>query len=140
MRSWGPAFGLAMLFMTLTTAIVGCATISTVREAQGTGTAKVYALPLSDLSLKTRKTLGALGLQIAEIESSTDGKEVTILAEKGLSAFSYGERIAVFLTEVSPQQAKVEVISKKVLATNIFAKTWTGDFFKMLDLMVEEKL
>ena len=128
--------GSVVLLMTLTSATVGCATISTVRQAQGTGTKKVYAVPLSDLSSKVRKALGVLGLQIVEIETSEDGKKVSILAEKGLSAFSYGERVAVFLTEVGPQQTQVEVVSKKVLATNIFARTWTADIFKTLDSIV----
>ena len=129
--------GLGILLMTLTSATVGCATISTVRQARGTGTKKVYAVPFSDLSSKVRKALGVLGLQIVEIETSEDGKKVSILAEKGLSAFSYGERVAVFLTEVGPQQTQVEVVSKKVLATNIFARTWTVDIFKTLDAIVK---
>src|SRR3990167_9363709 len=85
--------GLTVLLLTLTSAAVGCATISTVREAQGTGTAKVYPISLSDLAPKARKALGGLGLQIVETETSTDGKKVSVLAEKGLSAFSYGERV-----------------------------------------------
>ncbi len=128
--------GLTVLLLTLTSVTVGCATISTVREAQGTGTAKVYSISLSDLAPKARKALGGLGLQIVETETSTDGKKVSVLAEKGLSAFSYGERVAVFLTELGPQETKVEVVSKKVLATNIFAKTWTADIFKALDALV----
>jgi len=122
--------------MALTSATTGCATLSTVREAQGTGTAKVYFLSLSDLAPKARKALGTLGLQIVETETSEDGRKISILAEKGLSTFSYGERVAVFLTEVGPQQTKVEVVSKKVLATNIFAKTWTADIFNTLDALV----
>ena len=128
--------GSGALLVALISATVGCATISTVRQAQGTGTAKVYPIPLSDLSSKVRKTLGTLGLQIVEAETSADGKTVSILSEKGLSAFSYGERVAVFLTEVGPQQTRVEVVSKKVLATNIFAKTWTADIFNTLDSII----
>ena len=122
--------------LALTCATVGCATISTVRQSQGTGAKKLYAVPLSDLSSKARKALGLLGLQIVETETSEDGKHVSVLAENRMSAFSYGERVAVFLTAVGPQQTQVEVVSKKVLATNVFAKTWTADIFKTLDSIV----
>ena len=135
-RSIQRRFASVVLLMALTSATVGCATISTVRQAQGTGTEKVYSVPLSDLSSKARKALGVLGLQIVETETSEDGKQVSILAEKGLSEFSYGERVAIFLTEVGPQQTQVEVVSKKVLATNVFARTWTADIFKTLDSIV----
>ena len=135
-RLW---LGSVALLVALSCTSAGCATTSTVRQAQGAGTKKVYAVALPELSSKARRALGILGLQIVEIETAPDGNGVSIIAEKGLSAFSYGERVAIFLTEAGPQKTQVEVVSKKVLATNIFAKTWTTDIFTTLDTLVEAR-
>ena len=114
----------------------GCATTSTVKHAEGKGTAKIYAYPLTAVLPKTRRALGTLGLQIVEATQSEGGNRASLIAEKGLSAFSYGERVALFLVQTDPGHTSVEVVSKKVIATNIFAKNWTKDIFDTLDSLM----
>ncbi|GAC1527841.1 MAG: hypothetical protein NVS3B11_28560 [Collimonas sp.] len=42
-----------------------------------------------------------------------------------MSAFSYGENVAMFVEPSgSKDKTKVEVVSKKTLATNVFATNW----------------
>ena len=49
-----------------------------------------------------------------------------------MSYTTYGERIAVYVYKVEENKTKVEVISMKVLATNIFAKDWTDTIFEAI--------
>jgi len=57
-----PLLGPVALLMALSWVTGGCATLSTVRQAQGTGTKKVYAVPLTQLSSKARNALRIPGI------------------------------------------------------------------------------
>jgi len=52
------------------------------------------------------------------------------LAQRGMSAFSYGENIALFVKKQNDTACTVEVVSKKAMSTNIFATDWTQDIHK----------
>jgi hypothetical protein len=65
-------------------------------------------------------SVNSLGLPVAA-ENKSEGY---ILAQRGITAFSYGENIAVFLRKEKPSETSVEVISKKAMQTNIFAPNW----------------
>jgi hypothetical protein len=53
-------------------------------------------------------------------------QEGYILAQRGMSAFSYGENVAIFVDPTNANdRTRVEVVSKKSLATNIFATDWS---------------
>ena len=65
---------------------------------------------------------------------SSNEKEGTILAETAMSAFSYGEAIAVFVQKLDVSQTRVEVVSKRRLATNILAYNWEN---RILDKLSE---
>lgn len=118
--------------------LTGCATVSTVKRSQGTGTAKTYAAPSDEVVTKTRKALGELGLNLVEVERSQDGNHTSLIATKELSLFSYGERVAIFVTKQDEQRTTVEVVSKRVVTTNVFAKNWTSDIFRTLDRLLLE--
>jgi hypothetical protein len=67
---------------------------------------------------------------------SKDKEDGKILAQKGMSAFSYGENVAVFVDAISESSSKVEVVSKRALQTNIVAKNWSNHILSG----VEEKI
>ena len=73
----------------------------------------------------TLQTLNELGLSVAA-ENRQDGY---ILAQRGMTPFSYGENVAIFIEKTGKHDATVEVVSKKVMETNIFAPDWTQDIF-----------
>ena len=101
----------------------GCTTLADAKLAKGTGQKQIYNAAYDPTWKATVCSLNAKGLQIA----SENKLENTILAQRGMTAFSYGENIAVFVRKVSKKQTEVEVVSKKVMETNIFAPNWSRD-------------
>jgi hypothetical protein len=58
-------------------------------------------------------------------ENRTDG---IILAQTGVTPFSYGENVAIFVESVdNATRTRVEVVSKKAMATNVFAPDWSTE-------------
>lgn len=104
----------------LTLALTGCTTLSDARLAKGTGMTRSYSASFDKTWAGAMCSVNALGLPIAA-ENKSEGY---ILAQRGISAFSYGENVAVFVRKESSRQTSVEVISKKALQTTIFAPNW----------------
>ena len=71
----------------------------------------------------------AAGLQFV----SGNREDRSILAQRGITAFSYGENVAIFVEKVEDVKSSVEVVSKKAMATNIFAPDWAKPIFEQLD-------
>jgi hypothetical protein len=89
--------------------------------AEGTGTKQTYDAPYDATWKAAICSLNAKGLSIAS-ENKADN---TILAQRGITAFSYGENIAVFIRKISVKKTEVEVVSKKAMQTNVFAPNWS---------------
>jgi urocanate hydratase len=56
-----------------------------------------------------------------------------ILAQRGITAFSYGENVAIFIEDYNGDQCRVEVVSKRAMETNVFAPDWSRSLFTYLD-------
>jgi len=64
-------------------------------------------------------------------ENKTSGQ---ILAQKGMSAFSYGENIAIFVERQGNElKTRVEVVSETVVPGNTPSENWEIFIFKELD-------
>jgi len=100
----------------------GCTTLADSVAAKGTGISKTYSYPKDKVwpiavdSVKSSK----LDLISASKESGL------ILAQRGVTAFSYGENVAVFVDSESESSCKVEVVSKRAMETNVFAPDWSA--------------
>ncbi len=112
----------------MVTFFTGCTTLADVRNAEGTGVKQTYSKDYDQVWKASISALNSLGLAIAS-ENKSDGY---ILAQRGMTAFSYGENIAVFVKRRGDKQVSVEVISKKAMTTNVFAPDWTGDIFNRI--------
>ena len=110
----------------------GCATVATVQRSQGQGISRSYPYPFAVTFESARDALQELGIEIVEVMRSPDGHSGSIIGKKSLSLFSYGERIAVFVSTQNERSTQVEVVSKRVLATNVFAKDWTQDILSTI--------
>lgn len=65
---------------------------------------------------------------------SENKAEGTLLAERTMTAFSWGEKVAIFVDRVTGKvSTRVEVVSKRALATNVTAPDWDKMLFKALD-------
>jgi uncharacterized membrane protein YraQ (UPF0718 family) len=116
--------------------VCGCSTIGDARKARGQGMSRIYNASFDTVWAAAPKALNELGLSIAG-ENKGEGY---ILGQKGLTAFSYGENVAVFVEKVNVEQTKVEVVSKKTLATNVFAWNWEKPILDKLSEMLGNKV
>jgi uncharacterized lipoprotein len=108
----------------------GCSTLSTAQEAKGSGMSRIYNKDYNTVWNATDEVVRNSGLSVA----SSNKEKGEILAESGMGAFTYGENVAVFVTELDKTpQTKVEVVNKRVLATNVTAKDWDELLLRHLD-------
>lgn len=133
MRNKHTAFAIFSAIFLASTQMTGCATkLNTVIDAQaakGTGTIREYAKPFDDV---WKATLVAIKNTTLEIVYS-DIKEGKILASHGMTMGSYGEKVAIFVEPVASNgRVSVEVVSKKVMPSNIGGTNWEPVIFEEL--------
>ena len=110
--------------------IAGCSTLSDVQHSKGTGTSKVYDKPYDVVWNTVVDDVKKLGLVVV----FTNKESGNILANSPTSAFSAGGNVAVFVEDLGGKvKTRVEVVSKRVLATNLLAPNWEKRIFADLD-------
>lgn len=112
----------------------GCTTLQDASNAQGKGKTETYNAPYDKVWNTAIKVVDDSKLDLV----SKDKEEGKILAQKGLSAFSYGENVAVFVSSENTETTSVEVVSKRALATNVTAKNWSSYILKKISEMLEQ--
>lgn len=121
----------ALLFLLLLAATIlqGCTTLADAAKAQGQGVLVVYKAPYDEVWEAALSGLAHVKQLELVSENKLAGK---ILAQRGMGFFqmSYGENVAIFVKSMSQSESSVEVVSKKVMATNIFAPDWSADIHK----------
>lgn len=101
--------------------LAGCTTLGDARLAKGTGIKRTYDASFNTAWKAAVCSVNGLGLSIAT-ENKTDGY---ILAQRGMTAFSYGENVAVFVYRKGANKTEIEVVSKRAVSPNITARNWT---------------
>lgn len=100
------------------------------QAAKGTGTSRIYDKPYDTVWSAVIETVKASDLALVA-ENKEKG---TILAQGAISAFSWGENVAVFVEDAGGKaRTRVEVLNKRALAANITAKDWETRLFEALD-------
>lgn len=111
----------ALLATTVLAVTSGCATLDDARASKGSGTFRVFPVEKEAVWQALPGVLKELDVKLVE-ENRERGY---LLATNGWSGFSYGERVAVF---VDPSRettgTRVEVVSKRVLATTVLGPNW----------------
>lgn len=120
-------------FLALTILMQGCSTLADARKAEGEGTKRVYPASFEQTWNAANTALVKLKLEIAT-ENINQGH---ILAQRGISFGSYGENVAVFVRKQTDKETQVEVVSKKSMATNIFAPDWTDDVLNEIGIALK---
>lgn len=109
----------------------GCATLSTVRSAPAfAGTSIVYNQSYERTFDATLEAVKWAGLKLVE---ENRAKRV-IVASHGVSLMSWGERVRVTVLPLDEQHTQVNILSKRVLATNIFATDWEEKLVQTLNV------
>ncbi|MEI2676924.1 MAG: hypothetical protein V9G29_03155 [Burkholderiaceae bacterium] len=122
---------LAVVLISLTLGFTsGCSTLVDAQAAKGTGTSRIYDKPYDTVWSAVIETVKASDLALVA-ENKEKG---TILAQGAISAFSWGENVAVFVEDAGGKaRTRVEVLNKRALAANITAKDWETRIFEALD-------
>ena len=115
-------FAVAFLFSS-------CASTQTVKEARGEGTKKIYNHPYGDVYQATLSAGNKLDLKVVE----EDRNEGRIILSHGVTLWSWGERIAIFLTKSTDSSTEVEIVSKPVMAPLNFPPDWVSRLFNEMD-------
>jgi uncharacterized lipoprotein len=101
--------------------VTGCTTLADAKHAEGEGLRRVYNVDFDTSWSSVKKALEKYKLAIAT-ENKSEGH---FLAQNSMSLFSYGENVAIFVKKKTETTTEIEVVSKKVLTTNIFAADWS---------------
>jgi hypothetical protein len=110
--------------------IQGCSSLADARADKGKGVSKTYDASFDDVWAAIPQVLKEVNLPLAG-ENKAEGY---VLAQRGMTFFSAGENVAIFVERVgNVVRTRVEVVSKKAVATNIFAPSWDKDIFEKLD-------
>lgn len=104
----------------------GCTTMQDASHGKGEGTSETFNHPYHDVWDAVVEGVKATSLKLVS-QNKLEGK---ILAQKGMTPFSYGENVAVFVTTIDSRSTEVEVVSKKAMYTNILAKNWSNDILR----------
>jgi hypothetical protein len=113
----------------------GCASIDTVKEEKGQGVSRVYQYgydPVFDAALAAAK---AKELEVVESDKGSG----RLMLSHGVTLWSWGERIAVFLKPVSAGTTEVEIVSKPVLAPLNFPPDWQRILLDQIDAQLRTK-
>jgi len=101
-------------------ALGGCASTETVREAQGQGVTRVYQATYADAFNATIRAAKAKNLEVTESDKATG----RIILSHGVTLWSWGERIAVFVKSKDAKKTQIEIVSKPVLSPLNFPPDW----------------
>jgi hypothetical protein len=108
----------------------GCASTDTVKEAQGQGVKRVYQGAYGPVFKAALAAAKAKQLEVVESDANTG----RVVLSHGVTLWSWGERIAVFVKAASPQTTEVEIVSKPVVAPLNFPPDWEQILFEQIDL------
>ncbi len=127
-RSTMKRFLLIVSLLTLT----GCRTLEDARSSKGQGRTRTYDAPCATVWKAIPKAANALDLSIA----GTYEDEKYYLAERGLTGFSYGEKVAIFVTCETDTRTTVEVVSRQVVLVNLLATDFEGPLLNKIGEMI----
>jgi uncharacterized lipoprotein len=116
----------------------GCTTLADVRAAKGSGQSRVYDAPFERVWDTVPEVLKELGLK-EEGNNKAAGYVVAqrpIELVRGTALARPDENVAIFVEKVNgAPKTRVEVVSKKAVVINVFAKNWET---RILDKLAED--
>ena len=116
----------------------GCTTLADARAAKGSGQSRVYDAPFDRVWDTVPEVLKELGLK-EEGNNRAAGYVVAqrpIELVKGTALARPDENVAIFIEKVNGvPKTRVEVVSKKAVVINVFARSWET---RILDKLAED--
>ncbi len=100
--------------------LAGCASTETVRQAQGQGVARTYPAAYEAVYNATLQAAKSRELEVVESDKAAG----RLVLSHGVTLWSWGERIAVFIKARGSAATEVEIVSKPVLSPLNFPPDW----------------
>jgi hypothetical protein len=107
----------------------GCASTETVREASGQGVSRTYQYAYEPVFYATLAAAKTKELEVVE----SDKNSGQVVLSHGITLWSWGERIAVFIKPVSAETTEVEIVSEAVMSLLNFPPDWQQILFEQID-------
>jgi hypothetical protein len=119
--------------------LLACATVGGLRtEPLEAGAYRAYRAPLNEVVMATRQAMAGSGIQVEEAPQ-IDEHTWMIIGKKGMSFASYGELVRAVVREQPDGQVSVRVVTKKKMATTVFAKgDWSQALFDQIALQLKQ--
>lgn len=122
-----------LLFVILT--CLACNTTQAIKQSRGKGFIKHYKGSYEEIYNITLKTIKDQNLHLEEFDKDTGFIYVT----HGMTAWSWGERIAIFVTKIDDDKTGVEIVNRKVLVPLNFAPDWAKYIFVGIEAELQAK-
>jgi hypothetical protein len=105
-----------------------CATTQSVQQARGTGEKRTFSAHYEAVYQATLSAAGKQGLTL----TSADKDSGQILLSHGMTPWSWGKRVAIFVTKISNSQTQVEIVSKPDRAPLNFPADWVTNLLQAI--------
>ena len=119
----------SLVLLIASIALAGCTTLADATQARGKGTKVTYQASFEELWKTMPDTITAIGLRFV----SANRDDQSVLALRGFTFLSDGENVAIFIEKNGDARSTVEVVSIKVVKTDLGATNWTKPIFEALD-------
>ena len=97
--------------------------------ARGTGEKITYQASFDEIWAELPEAVKAAGLKFV----TANRENRSILAQRGVTVFSFGENVAIFVEKIEAKKSSVEINSQKAIKTNVLAPNWAKPLFEQLD-------
>ena len=114
--------------MLIALVVSACSTVQTAKEAEGLGETAIYKSTTEECWIAMLEAVENTGGKIKESHQN----DCYILAAYPLTAFSWGEKVAVFC-KANDNQTEIEVVSKAALKIEFFVVDRASQLFEELD-------
>ena len=121
---------ISALMLTFVVAIAsGCASTESVKQTQGQGVSRSYPYAYEAVYKATIAAAKTKELEVVEDDKS-GGR---LILAHGVTLWSWGERIAVFMKRSNPIKTEVEIVSKPVMSPLNFPPDWQNILLDQID-------
>jgi hypothetical protein len=124
---------LVFAICSLSLLVAGCASTETVKQAQGQGVSRSYPYAYDRVFDAVQAAAKAKELEVVD----SDKRAGRIVLSHGVTLWSWGERIAVFVKPGTGPGTEVEIVSKPVMSPLNFPPDWPQIIFKQLDVELQ---
>lgn len=106
----------ALLTLITALTIAGCSSVQTAKNSQGAGDKKLFSAAKDRVLPAMLASISSTGGSLKEVNT----EECYILASYGATAWSWGEKVAIFCQE-KDSSTEVEVVMKAAFKANVTA-------------------